>query len=802
MFITRYLPRWGRRSFVLAAAVFAVIVFASALPPAARPASADVTCTTVCYADATGGNDANGGASPADAKKTIQAAINAVEAGGTVRVLPGAYHETAPGSTPTSLGGTYQFGLFFHSSKPGLTVMGVTAADEPITDAGLTQATVTTGATNSFGYSGVFIEAADTSLQGLTFGDNSPGNNKTIEVVADNFTLRHSRTAVTGGGAVYISDFHPENDVVKAYAIVENLFDDGTQVAISSGAGETGPVEGRVIANNTFAMGGADWPGISFNGTGGVAWFAHPVGGAAITGNDFSGSTQYIRARGTYNEPEFDWLGYWSNNTFDRAVVALVSEVPFDLRPFSYSVFTNVRSIGAVIQGEIANAAVGDVVLAGPGTYAEDLVISTSVTLKGSGQGTTTIVPSTSNPNPCAGSSTCGGAATNVILVSASDVTIRDLTVSGSNPALSGGIVVDGVEVHARNGIITNHAGSGYPNAGVVNDLEVSGVTVRDVFLRGIYASSGGTFNFHDNTVENVQGDAYAIGMFNFGGAGTFADNTVSRTSDGIASNWSRGTNFTGNVVTQSGSGIHTDNAGGNTIPGDLIAGNTVSDCKPDGYGIWVFVQYSAATVENNTVSGCNVGLGAFGGSFSGPTVETLFRGNSVTGTGEAGSIGVLVQTGTFGWGNTDVAAAFEFNSITGFETGVLIDESDDPYEPANTAGPTATVVLYRNAIAGNSNAGIDSQTANTTMATCNWFGHFSGPSGNAPGLGDAVWGNVDVSTWLLEAAPLETAPCGTPEVPTDPEQCKAGGWAALVREDGTTFLNQGSCVSYVKTDS
>ncbi len=56
--------------------------------------SGAVPCTTACYADAVGGNDANGGTGPADAKKTIQAAINAVTAGGTVYVLPGTYPES------------------------------------------------------------------------------------------------------------------------------------------------------------------------------------------------------------------------------------------------------------------------------------------------------------------------------------------------------------------------------------------------------------------------------------------------------------------------------------------------------------------------------------------------------------------------------------------------------------------------------------------------------------------------------------------------------------------------------------
>lgn len=51
------------------------------------------TCTTICYADAVNGNNANGGTSISDAKKTIQAAITQVNSGGTVHVAAGTYTE-------------------------------------------------------------------------------------------------------------------------------------------------------------------------------------------------------------------------------------------------------------------------------------------------------------------------------------------------------------------------------------------------------------------------------------------------------------------------------------------------------------------------------------------------------------------------------------------------------------------------------------------------------------------------------------------------------------------------------------
>jgi hypothetical protein len=294
----------GRVGLAVAAmATTSIITFSPSLASAATP-----PCTTTCYVSAAGGNDAFGGGSATSAKKTIQAAIDAVDVGGQVRVMPGIYHEVAANRAPTTVGGIYQFGLFFGSGKPGISLVGVTAGDVPITSANATKATINTDATNSFGTDGIFVEAANTTIQGVKIGPNDSGDNKTIEVVADNFTLRYATTAIpNGGGSIYIDDFSTAGDVVKGYHIIDNVFPDGTSVDIASGAGSTGPVADREILGNTFDLGDNGYNAISFSGSGGVAWFVNPVGGAIIKNNSFANSTQFIRARGIYAESEFDW---------------------------------------------------------------------------------------------------------------------------------------------------------------------------------------------------------------------------------------------------------------------------------------------------------------------------------------------------------------------------------------------------------------------------------------------------------------------------------------------------------------
>lgn len=105
----------------------------------------------------------------------------------------------------------------------------------------------------------------------------------------------------------------------------------------------------------------------------------------------------------------------------------------------------------AHIQDAINAAAAGDTVQIAAGQYVENLVVSKSLTLRGSGPGTV-IYPAVSRP-VCGDGSLCPGAS-NIVLVQASNVTVRDLRLEGDNPALTSGVVVGGADIDARNGIL------------------------------------------------------------------------------------------------------------------------------------------------------------------------------------------------------------------------------------------------------------------------------------------------------------------------------------------------------------
>lgn len=554
-----------------------------------------------------GCNRTVGGGTTPDAN--IQAAINAAAAGNTICVYPGNYNETAAGSAPTSLGGVYQFGLFFPSSKPGLKLVGVNSAGDHIASAGTTAAKITTNATNNFGFSGIFVEGANVVIQGLEIGDNIPGNNKTIEVVADNFTLQYSKTSVTGGGAVYISEFDPPAGPVSSYHILGNSFADATQIAISSGAGQGGSVAGREIKGNLFVLNGNLWPAISFNGAGGVPWYTKPVGGAQITGNSFFGAgEQWIRARGVYTEAEFDWESYWLNNNYGRGTVALVSEVPFTVRSYSYVsapyTFTNVRRIGANIQNEVNNASAGDIVKVRQGTYAESPLIAKSLTLK-AGPGIPNIV--LQNGPTYLGALTLDGLGSNI--------TVEGFVITGRD-AVGGGLASSNVYVPQGLGSVllkdnvikvglAGTGSNGDDGIGLITNYAPSGplttsLTVDHNRFEGVTAN-GGTRAYYIN--PSVDGftfvDNLILGRFAYNAATEAKVGLVEKNKiDGTGSAGNRSAGFASNAYAGPGWGTTTYRR--NTITGSrgIRIGNGAADNVVDHN--FFTLNSEAVTISSN----------------------------------------------------------------------------------------------------------------------------------------------------------------------------------------------------------
>jgi len=409
------------------------------------------------------------------------------------------------------------------------------------------------------------------------------------------------------------------------------------------------------------------------------------------------------------------------------------------------------------IQAALDAAASGDTVLVAPGTYRENLTITKGLTLAGQDRATCILQPAVSAPNPCPGTPgepLCPGAS-NMILVRAAGVTVHDLTLDGDNPLLTSGVVRNGADLDARNGIILDQPAGPFPC------FEVHHCTVKNLYLRGIYAynKSDASLDLHDNSVDNVQGDNYySIGLFSRHSHGTVARNAVSRCPDGISANWSHGIEFLENVVSRCGSGLHTDNAGSGTGDSpDRLEGNTVTSPLQFGtdptYGVWVFSPYRAVTLAGNQVAGCDVGMAVQGSAAS---EITLFQQNAVDGQGRPGSVGALVTTDLLGYGSADVAALLAGNHFVGNTDGVAVVQQP---------GSSATATLLYNRIAGNV-TGVDNAGGTVTLED-NWWGCNYGPG--TPGAGcpsapNGVTGASAPLAWLslnLDADPVSVSANG-----------------------------------------
>lgn len=392
----------------------------------------------------------------------------------------------------------------------------------------------------------------------------------------------------------------------------------------------------------------------------------------------------------------------------------------------------------------------GEIITIGPGHYAENVTVTKSVTLKGAGK-RTVLYPAVSNPAPngCTGT-LCSGAASNIILVAANNVTIENMRLEGANPALAGsGALVDGVHINARNGIIDDWL------LGDFNNLTVSNVIVQDIYFRGIEVTydnvPGQTFTLTHDTVNNVQADPSSIAMFNFGDSGVMSYNTVTNANDAISANWSTGTQFLRNHISKSGSGVHTDNNGGDGGVADLVQGNSVSGCTANGYGIFVFVPYVSATVDSNTVKGCYVGLGAYGSAVSGqgPTFSnnTVWGGTAKT-TDPNGTYGAYLTTDQLGYAFGDLTATLTGNLFEHFHTGMFVTQTTPT--PAQPSGGQATVTASPNNSFLFTKTGVNGGPGTVVKAQNDWWGCTQGPN-KGRGCATAT-GTVQFTPWLTHA--------------------------------------------------
>ncbi|MFN8519706.1 MAG: choice-of-anchor D domain-containing protein [Chloroflexota bacterium] len=562
----------------------------------------------------------------------IQEGIDTTVANGIVDVAPGSYSETATGRTTPQVGPTYQFGLYVGTDRTGVTVRGVDASDAPITDSSGTLALVTTNATNNFGSSGTFVYGSNATFQGLEFGANNGGSNKTFEVIGDGFRLLDSYVN-DSPGSIYLNDwtYDTGNDrsSIATFTISGNRFASDNQITIASGTGHGRPASGRVISDNTFVAAPTGLF-ISFRGAagpGGVPWYTLPVGGATITGNTFGPADINIRATDDYDNSQLDWTAIRANNTFDRLVWVGVGTSD-TLRSFSYSsggyAFANARQLGGRIDS--ANAArpagvdiaqAGDVVHVHSGTYPEQALLDkANITVEGYGP-TKPLVDD-------------GGAATGYgLYITGDGVTLSNVKVQGYEVGvrLGGGSdsLLDGVSVLGVES--TNNSGDGLFGSAIAG---LSNVTI-----------TGGTYANNANTGTTLPGGRGIVIW------------------DGPKSNVSI-TN-----VTASNNGLVGIDINDGNVTGLTITGNTVTGNADSGIGVLGAKGPGANLIANNTLTN----NGRYG-------IEV----KSPTGTGAASGPGSVVVSGNHvSRAPGATPSGKDFAGIAVFRRSVSVLNADQP---------------------------------------------------------------------------------------------------------------------------
>jgi hypothetical protein len=255
-------------------------------------------CTTVCYVDDATGDDANGGTSPADAKKTVQAAINQVLVNGTVIVASGTYTVTGvvtvnktitlQGAQVGVCAGTRSGpesilqnsgGLFVTAndvSLDGFTVQNSTS--EAFTGYGIYLAAGTSGAH-------IINNIIQDNIAGIGLANNPGGNQALIQC---NLFRNNTRSGEASGHGIYSDQFVAGVGGVDGVLIDNNDFvnDNGATSGtwgIGMGNTEAAPFMNLQITNNRFDSASPDSRGM----------YLYNTDSSLIKNNSFKNKTSY-----------------------------------------------------------------------------------------------------------------------------------------------------------------------------------------------------------------------------------------------------------------------------------------------------------------------------------------------------------------------------------------------------------------------------------------------------------------------------------------------------------------------------
>lgn len=468
------------------------------------------------------------------------------------------------------------------------------------------------------------------------------------------------------------------------------------------------------------------------------------------------------------------------NGTNSRDVGAGIIDPPV--------VNTNTGIGFCTIQSAIADSTTlaGHTLTVAAGTYAEDVVVSKPLTLLGPNAAI--------NPNTgvrvaeaiITAAATAPDPTTNCtvpVYIQVSNVTVRGFTVDGDNPSLSGGFMVNGVDVDAcegiasyegvgnivvENNIFENYTYSAMDFYNYTSDAATSGNYIRYNLIENVDSTTGfgiGTLvynNFYADITDNVYNNVRVgiqTGNFyraNVGATGQISNNELNVWRAGLFHNlWYSNassipvTNNTINAISRTdtkwnGILLSSFSSPANTvIQNNIINIGNILQTVAAGYNVWNIAPAVGMVISGGTVDGGDYGV--FVNNYDGYASNANNTGVTVNGLtiNNAELAGVYIKDNPSNTNGATVSATITDTIINSPATsvGILMTGSD------------ASGVANYNQLLGNN--GIDNQTgASPDMdGTYNWWGNPSGPSGVGPGIGSSVSIDVDFSPWCLNSA-------------------------------------------------
>ena len=718
----------------------------------------------MCYVDAANGDDAYDGNSPAFAKKTISAAVSQVSPGGDVHVAAGIYEEDVVVTKAMTIEGAGAGVSIVVGQTGGASVSAFDVDASQVTIAGFT---ITREGNNTTDWNDPSLNTAGVAVQGVGQA-----------VIRDNL-ITGNRTGI---------DINASN----GNQILDNVIDFNRTGLIYRNSNENNLVSGNAITNNWTV--GAVWlPGVGDSAAGTLFtnndisgnWYAQidnrsTAGGFKNFSGNWLGTNSPTVAASPSGEPGYGGLipveygGAATPPAGDEATIrdnpsGFVDYTPWldsgadaSVDPGFDGDLTHVHvsaaspqsgSVGRIDEGIDLVDAGGTVELTAH-TFLEQATIDKDITLTGASAATTVLDGTTV---PSGSGLTLTGARDGVTI---SDLTVQDFKDSGilggvgiptltdtlitdvvattnnSSGSTGGGITFGAAGMQIQNLTIDDVDASGNTQRGIVfwdaviDGLTISDSTINSNTLVGLAindsASPATNVNVIGNTANN-NGDS-GFGIVNLGGSGTnrVADNDLTSNGRfGIEIKNSAGNGATsgpGSVVVEDNSVVNSSGADARDKAGISVYRRGPTAGSPD--------QPTGIAVVDNTVSGYTQPAAGDGFGILIEGTGHLVTGNTVT----TNDVGIQVQGG-----NTP-----DVNGTPGFDRG---------------SAAAGEAEVHNNSISGN---GIGLRVVGGTAsadATCNWWGHFSGP---APGgSGDSAIGTTDVSPWLLTSNLSGT--CGVP---------------------------------------